>query len=100
MKRKTKKKSAEYKTLEALLQRNNLARVRYGAIPQDWSLLGGEIFLCHMTETEVDKLTLRSKRQGDPSRDFRLGKRIEGMPLRFEVYVQKWELEALGIRYK
>ncbi len=94
------RKTKEHAALEKTLERNNVARERYGSIPQDWSLLGGEIFLCHMTEEQIAGLTLNSKRQGDPSRDFRLGLRIESTPLKYEVYVQKWELEAVGIRYK
>ncbi|MCC7500607.1 hypothetical protein IT396_02285 [Candidatus Nomurabacteria bacterium] len=94
---------------------NKEARLKRGALNQDFERKEGEVFYGNLAQREFDALPLRTKRKGGPARLNRIlsGKNKQGdnyvfVPTyeelyrdkeSFSVFVHTYELDMLSIEY-
>jgi hypothetical protein len=105
---------AIFESVRQKLRSNKEARIKRGALTQDFECLRGEVFYGNLTQAEFDALPLTCKRKGDLAHLAKITSKkmhnvnrvfIETYEERygdresFAVFVHTYELTALGIEY-
>lgn len=104
-----------FKAIESRLRTNEEARLKRGALVQDFECLPGEVFYGNLKQADFDALPLRTKRKAGPAYATRIFsetrentncvftasyEKLYGDKESFAVFVHTYELDMLGIQYK